>query len=221
TTDASMFNNELLDSYDNAQFGKNIINWLTKQNKSIAVVFDESHNIPYGTREFSSVAMFGFIQGYVNWLSTNPLISWIYPLYALRTVKRWLPKDEDKKKKKKKEEIRSSKERDELQFRTSSFFAQKINWYRINQEYNQALILLNRRVERKVMNLMEGVAPTAVNIIEKISAERGKYLSKVDLERIRNYLEKMEAIKSKQIEVVDILEFNDIFFEMNWFNENF
>ncbi|MHA1727314.1 MAG: hypothetical protein ACTSWY_01120 [Promethearchaeota archaeon] len=218
TADASMFNNELINSHDNKQFARNIINWLTGGDKSIAVVFDESHNIPLGTVEFSSASVFGMFQGYVNWLSTNPFLSWIYPLWAIRTLSRWVPKKGDKKKEKKKEEKESKEEIQELKFRTSSFFAKKINWYRLNKKYNQALILLFRRIERKLNKLIGGVKLTVNNIIAEIKARRGKYINKESINRMQRFLEKMLQVKKNQINIVDEEEFNDMFFEMEWFS---
>jgi len=220
TSDASMFNNELINIHDNLQFAGNIVDWLTGgDNDNFVVVFDESHNIPFGQVEFSSPAMFGLFQGYVNWLSINPFLSWFYPLWALRTLSKWIPKKEDKKKKKKKEEEEVEKEIEELKFRTSSFFAKKINWYRMNKKYNQALILLFRRVERKINKMMIGISPTVDNIIEKIQEERGKYISKENVTRMRSFLSKMLEIKGNKINIVDEEEFNDIFFQMSWIAE--
>jgi len=220
STDASLFNNELIGLYDNQVFGENIIEWLTNGNRSIAVVFDESHNIPRGTREFSSSAMFGLFQGYVNWLSTNPFLSWIYPLWALRTIRSWLPKEGDKKKKKKEEEKKSEELEDELKFRTSSFFAKKINWYRINKKYNQALIMLYRRVERKINKLMGVTNPTIENITNKISQERGKYFNATNLEKLTTFLQKMDDIKNDRITIADEQEFQDLFLDMGWVSDN-
>ena len=220
TSDASMFNNELINLYDNLPFAENIIDWLTYgDNDEYVIVFDESHNIPLGKVEFTSPAMFGLFQGYVNWLSINPFLSWFYPLWALRTLSNWIPKKEDKKKKKKKEEEEVEKEIEELKFRTSSFFAKKINWYRVNKKYNQALVLLFRRVERKINKMMIGINPTVDNIIEKIQEERGKYISKENITRMRSFLSKMLEIKGNKIHIVDEEEFNDVFFQMSWIVE--
>jgi len=53
SSDASLFDNDLITRYDNLQFANNIIDWLTYGDTDIAIVFDESHNAPYGRREFS------------------------------------------------------------------------------------------------------------------------------------------------------------------------
>jgi Rad3-related DNA helicase len=220
SADASLFNNQLIYEYDNKLFAENIIEWLTGGNHDMVFVFDESHNIPRGTREFSSAAMFGLIQGYINWLSTNPFLAWIYPLWALRTLKKYIPKEQEKKKKKKREEDEAEQQEEELKFRTSSFFAQKINWIRVNKEYNQALTLLYRRVDRKINGMMGSIEPTAENIVAKIEADRGKYITKDKLKRMTTFIEKMKEIKDNDYKVDDVEEFNDLFFEMNWFNDN-
>ncbi len=220
SSDASLFDNDLITRYDNLQFAYNIIDWLTYGDREIAIVFDESHNAPYGRREFNSAAMFGMFQGYINWLSTNPFLSWIYPLWAVRVIARWVPKDKDKKRKKKRQEEEIEEEIKELQFRTSSFFAEKINWYRINKEYNQALVLLYRRLERKINKMMGGTPPTVDTIVAQIKEAQQQYMKSEELDRIRNFLIKMEQIKSKQIEIIDEKEFHDMFFEMEWTNEH-
>ncbi|GAH19760.1 unnamed protein product, partial [marine sediment metagenome] len=77
SADASLFNNELINhpSYDNRQFGINIINWLTYGgvNKDEWVIaFDELHIRPELSRDLTSAGIFGFIMQYVIHLSTNP-----------------------------------------------------------------------------------------------------------------------------------------------------
>jgi len=219
-SDASMFDNELITRYDNLQFGLNIIDWLTNGDRSIAIVFDESHNAPYGRREFNSAAMFGLFQGYINWLSTNPFLSWIYPLWAVRIIARWIPKEGDKRRKKKKREEEVEEEIKELQFRTSSFFAEKINWYRINKEYNQALELLYRRLERKINKMMGGIPPQIDIIVDTIKEAQKQYMKEGDLLRIKTFLKKMGQVRNKEIEIIDEKEFHDMFFEMEWVNEH-
>ncbi len=220
SSDASLFDNELITKYDNLQFARNIIEWLTRGDRNIALVFDESHNAPYGRREFNSAAMFGMFQGYINWLSTNPFLSWIYPLWAVRIIARWVPKEKDRRRKKKKQEEQVEEDIKELQFRTSSFFAEKINWYRINKEYNQALTLLYRRLERKINKMMIGTTPTVDMVVATIREAHQKYMKEDDLLRIKNFLIKMESVKNNEIEIVDEKEFHDMFFEMEWVNEH-
>ncbi|MHA1819489.1 MAG: hypothetical protein ACTSU2_16645 [Promethearchaeota archaeon] len=219
TTDASMFNNELINQYDNKKFAQNIVNWLTRGNKSIAVVFDESHNLKRGTLELTSATVFGIFQGYVNWLSMNPFLSWIYPLWAYRSLRNWISPKKDKKKKKKKEEEKAKEKEEELKFRTSSFFSKKINWYKTNKEYNKALILLFGRLSRKINKMLGGLPFTTENIMNIIEETKGKYLDKDSKSRIQKLLEKMEQIKKNKVKIEDEEEFNNIFFEMEFVNE--
>ncbi len=220
SADASLFNNELITRYHNMQFAHNIIEWLTGGDRSYAIVFDESHNAPYGRREFNSAAMFGMFQGYINWLSTNPFLSWIYPLWAIRIIARWVPKDKDQRRRKKKREEEVEEEIRELQFRTSSFFAEKINWYRVNKEYNQALVLLYRRLERKIHKMMGGIPPTVDVVVASIKEAQQKYMKDEELQRIKAFLVKMEQVKKKEIDIIDDKEFHDMFFEMEWTNSH-
>ena len=103
SADASLFNNELLneDGYDNQQFAINIINWLTREDEDDdkddwMIVFDEAHIRPERSRDVSSAGIFGFIIQYIVQLSTNPLTAWIYPLLAVYTLRRYLPKKDEK-----------------------------------------------------------------------------------------------------------------------------
>ena len=189
SSDASLFNNELMTVkdpatnnllFDNKQFGLNIINWLSADfaPEDCVIVFDEAHIRPEsGINEIKSTSIFGRFQGYINWLSTNPILGLIYPLLALYSLRRWLPSEEDKKKVQLEELLEAERKREILKFRTSSFFAKKINWYRVNKRYNQALSILYRRIERKLrtLYLQEGQPATVETIMEAVIQAKGKY----------------------------------------------
>ena len=158
SADARLFNNELIaeSAYDNLQFGLNIVHWLTygEPKQSWVVVFDEAHIRPEFSRDMTSPGIFGFITQYIIHLSTNPITAWIYPLLAVYSLRKYLPKKDKKKEKKKAEEIDREEERE--RFRTSSFFAEKIEWYREKNRYGKALTLLYRRLERKLNAILQG-----------------------------------------------------------------
>ena len=77
SADASLFSNDLIGRYDNAQFGRNIIQWLTFNDdpNNWYVVFDEAHIRPEDSRDLTSAGIFGFIMQYIVHLSTNPITS--------------------------------------------------------------------------------------------------------------------------------------------------
>ena len=131
-----------------------------------------------------------------------------------------MPKDKDRKRRKKKREEEVEEEIRELQFRTSSFFAEKINWYRVNKEYNQALTLLYRRLERKIHKMMGGIPPSVDSVVANIKQAQQKYMKDEDLQRIKAFLVKMEQVKNKAIQIIDDKEFHDMFFEMEWVNSH-
>jgi hypothetical protein len=217
SADASLFNNELINSeYDNKQFALNIFNWLTFGNPSDYIIcFDEAHIRPEYMPDVSSAGIFGLFLGYIIHLSTNPLTAFIYPLIGIWTLKRYLPREakEEEKEKEKKEE-----EKEEiLKFRTSSFFARKINWYKENRKYNQALTLLYRRLERRVNSLLRSRAYTTENIVDAIIEEKGRVnISKINLRRYNRFFDEIILIKNNKKKIKSPEDFQKLFFEMEW-----
>ncbi|MHA1721419.1 MAG: hypothetical protein ACTSWX_01875 [Promethearchaeota archaeon] len=210
--------------FDNLQFGLNIIEYLScnRDPTECIVVFDEAHIRPeIGYTEISSAATFGATQGYVNWLSTNPILGLVYPLFALQTLRKWIPKEGNKKKIQLRDLEEEERRQSMLQFRSSSFFAQKINWYRQHRKFRLALIQLYRRLERKVNRLLGDAPDRSVNaIMNALERERGRYLSKEHYKRIRRFLEKMDALKKNKTDVKNEQEFEDLFMEMSWVSDN-
>lgn len=232
--DASMFNNELMSStgYDNAQFARNIINWLanpsaSEQKSDYWIVFDEAHIRPEGGfREISSSAFFGLIIGYVNWLSTNVMFAWIYPFLAIYTLRKWLPKSERKLKKlKEKEEKSRAQERmeQEIEFRTRSFFARKIDWYKEGRKYNEALTLLFRRVQRQINSQLEGREFNVDNVLQLVEKKIKPDITRSDLNRLKKFLTRMKQVRKSRIahKIKDEDEFRDLFYTMIWASEIF
>ncbi|MHA1763699.1 MAG: hypothetical protein ACTSYC_08070, partial [Promethearchaeota archaeon] len=216
------FSNELIcePGYDNLQFGLNIIDWLTrgKNKEDWIVVFDEAHIRPEYSRDLSSAGIFGFVVKYVIHLSTNPITAWIYPILALYSLRKYIPKRSIEEERKK--SLQEKKREEEKQrFRTSSFFAEKINWYRENRRYEKALTLLFRRVERKLNALLGDEKITIKNVINMIM-EKEPFITKSKINRISRFLEKMLTIKSGGKRIKNEKEFEDLFFEMNWVFNN-
>jgi hypothetical protein len=221
SADASLFNNELLSlaGYDNRDFGINIINWLTfnEPKENWVVVFDEAHIRPEISRDFTSAGIYGYIIQYIIHLSTNPITAWIYPLLAVYTLKKYLPKKSEKeeKKKAKRQEKKEEKER----FRTSSFFAEKIEWYREKGRYDKALTLLNRRLDRKLNALLRGQKITTSNVVEMIVSKEPT-ITKLKIKRISRFMERNLLIKEGKSKVKNEQDFENLFFEMEWVVNN-
>ncbi|TFF87964.1 MAG: hypothetical protein EU550_02225 [Promethearchaeota archaeon] len=214
TSDASMFNNELLNNpdYDNEQFALNIINWLTHGNTDDWIIaFDEAHIRPEFTRDLSSAGIFGYIIQYIVHLSTNPITAWIYPLLAVYTLKKYLPKKEKDKEKQKEQE-----EKEELiKFRTSSFFAKKIKEYREKGQYRKAILLLYRRVERKLHAQLGDQKITPRNVEDLIRAKEQK-VNKSKIKRITRFIGIIEDLKKGKENLRDEIDFENLFYEMEW-----
>ncbi|MHA1508933.1 MAG: hypothetical protein ACTSO6_09560, partial [Promethearchaeota archaeon] len=221
SADASLFNNELISetSYDNLQFGLNIVNWLTygEPKDDWIIVFDEAHIRPELTRDMTSAGIFGFITQYIIHLSTNPITAWIYPLLAIYSLKKYLPKKDEKSEKKKADEQDKKEEREK--FRTSSFFAEKIGWYREKGRYGKALTLLFRRLERKLNALLRGQKITTKNVIDLVISKDPK-TPKIKLRRIAKFMDTIIAIKEGKSKVKNEQEFENLYFEMEWVVNN-
>jgi hypothetical protein len=220
SADASLFNNELINnpSYQNRQFAINIVDWLTfGETDNWVVAFDEAHIRPEYSSDLSSAGIFGFILQYIVHLSTNPITSWIYPIIAIYTLRKYLPKKDEKaqKEKAKQQERKEEKER----FRTSSFFAEKIEWYREKAKYGKALVLLYRRLERKLNTLLGERKITTKNVIDMITAKEPN-VTKLKLRRISRFMDRIIAIKEGKSKVRNEQDFEDLFFEMEWVVNN-
>ncbi len=216
--DASLFNNELIneDGYDNQKFALNIVEWLTsyenREKDDWIVVFDEAHLRPEESRDLSSAGIFGFILQYVIQLSTNPFTSFMYPVLAVYTLRRYLPK---KGKKEEKKIAEQEKEEEKLKFRTSSFFAKKIEWYRDKRKYDKALALIYRRLERKLNSLLGGAKLTTKNVINMVTAKEPG-ISRHKIRRINKFMDRILSIKAGKSKVRNEREFENLFFEMEW-----
>ena len=217
SADASLFNNDLIDRepYDNAQFAKNIIQWLTYNDPDdYYVVFDEAHIRPESSRDLTSAGIFGFIMQYIVHLSTNPITAWIYPVLALYSLKKYLPK---KNKKKEEDKIAEEEEKQEerARYRTSSIFAQKIAEYRDKMKYAAALKLLYRRLERKLNSQLGGQKITMENVIDLVVA-KDPTTSKLKIRRLTRFMDKILSIKEGKYKVRTEQDFEELFFEMGW-----
>jgi len=221
SADASLFNNELISEpgYDNLQFGQNIVNWLTygEPKEDWIIVFDEAHIRPELTRDMTSAGIFGFITQYIIHLSTNPITAWIYPILAVYSLKKYLPKKDEKSEKKKADEQEKKEEREK--FRTSSFFAEKIGWYREKGRYGKALTLLYRRLERKLNALLRGRKITTQNVIDLVISKEPK-TTKIKIRRISKFMDTIIAIKEGKSKVKNEQEFENLYFEMEWVVNN-
>ncbi|KKN54226.1 hypothetical protein LCGC14_0594440 [marine sediment metagenome] len=221
SADASLFNNELIDDplYDNTQFAQNIIQWLTYYNNNDwIVIFDEAHIRPENSRDLTSAGIFGFIMQYIVHLSTNPITAWIYPLLAFYTLRKYLPKKDKKAEERKIAEAEEKKE-ERARFRTSSFFAQKIEEYRDHSKYTDALILLYRRLERKLNSQLQGQKITTQNVVELVVA-KDPSTTKLRIKRISRFMDKIISIKDGKYKVRTEEDFENLFYEMGWTIEN-
>ncbi|MHA1932909.1 MAG: hypothetical protein ACW96X_10235 [Promethearchaeota archaeon] len=228
SADASLFNNELINdiAYDNKEFAINIIEWLTYENdpsdtrtkEDWVIVFDEAHIRPEYSRDLTSAGIFGFIMQYIVHLSTNPITAWIYPLLALYTLRKYLPK-KDKKEEERKIAEEEEKKEEKARFRTSSFFAQKIEEFRDKNKYGEALKLLYRRLERKLNAQLRGQKITTQNVVDLVVI-KDPSTTKSKIRRLSRFMDKIISLKEGKLKVRTEEDFEDLFFEMGWAVEN-
>jgi hypothetical protein len=153
-------------------------------------------------------------------MSTNPILGIVYPLFALQTFRTWIPKEGNKKKMQLKDLEAYERDKARLKFRTSSFFAQKINWYRQHKKYRQALLQLFRRLERKVNRILgDSGDRTLFTLMKFIQQEHGTYYSKDIYARIEKFFEKMFRLKSGKDTIKEEGEFEYLFLEMAWVSD--
>lgn len=226
-TDASWLNNQMVSiaGYDNLKMGLQVIDWLScdRNPSNTIVVFDEAHIAPdspkwnVGRTQISSASSFGAVQSYLNWMSTNPILALVYPVFALQTFRKWIPKEGSKKKLQLQDLEAVERDRMRLKFRTSSFFAKKINWYRQKRRYRKAILELFRRVERKVNRLLGESGDRSLGaVMRALRMEHGQYYTDDVYKRIEKFFEKMFAIKMGKEKVRDEHEFELLFMEMSW-----
>ena len=222
SADASLFNNELIneDGYDNQELALNMIEWLThdEDKDDWIIAIDEAHIRPETSRDMTSAGIFGFYIQYIVHLSTNPITAWIYPVLAIYTLNKYLPKKNKKKEEEKKAKEEEKKE-EKARFRTSSFFAKKIEWYREKARYGKALSLLYRRLERKLNAQLGGRKITTQNIINMVTAKDPK-ITKLKLRRITRFMNRILLIKRGKRKVKSEHEFEQLFFELEWVHSN-
>ncbi len=222
SADASLFNNELIneDGYDNQQLALNMIEWLThdEDKDDWIIAIDEAHIRPEKSRDVSSAGIFGFYLQYIVHLSTNPITAWFYPLFAIYTLNKYLPKKNKKKEEEKKAKEEEKKE-EQARFRTSSFFTKKIEWYREKARYGNALSLLYRRLERKLNAQLGGRKITTQNVINMVK-EKDPKITRHKLKRITRFMNRILLIKKGKRKVRSEHEFEQLFFELEWVYSN-
>ena len=175
--------------------------------KRTVIVFDEAHIRPEISRDLTSAGIFGFIMQYVVHLSTNPITSWIYPLLAFYTLRRYLPK-KDKKEEERKIAEEEEKKEERARFRTSSFFAQKIEEFRDKSKYGEALKLLYRRLERKLHSQMKGQKITTRNVVDFVMA-KDPSTTKLKIRRLTKFMDIIISIKDGKYKVGDEEDFEE------------
>jgi hypothetical protein len=133
------------------------------------------------------------------------------------TLRRYLPKKDEKKEKEKAAE--QEKKEEIARFRTSSFFAKKIEWYRDKNKYDKALTLLYRRLERKLNTQLGRNQITTKNVIEMVK-DKEPNIHRHKIRRITRFMDTILSVKKGSKKVRDEKSFEELFFEMEWIVQN-
>ncbi len=203
-SDASIFINDMIERADNARFALNIINWLSDNNKSATIIFDESH---LAWSISSPTVYFGTIIGYVAWLSAIPYLSLLLPFFMVFTVKKWIPV------------IKESKKFEPLKIfrrRGRTAFLAKIKAYKTFGFYDKALKMLYNRFKRiagEELKFKLGFS------LDKFLEQVSKYCPDLDTRKIRRILLNFEKIDKGKLKVTSRDQFLKLFFQLKKIEE--
>jgi len=203
-SDSSIFINDMIERADNAKFALNIVNWLSDNNKSATIIFDESH---LAWSISSPIVYFGTIIGYVSWLSAIPYLSLILPFFMVFTVKKWVPVTK---------ESRKFAPLKIFRRRGRTAFLAKIREYKTYGFYDKALKTLYERFKRVASEELKFKLGFSINkFLEQIS----KYYPNLDTRKIRKLLLIFERIEKGKLKVTSRDQFLKLFFQLKKIEE--
>jgi len=194
----------MIERADNARFALNIINWLSHNNKSATIIFDESH---LAWSISSPTVYFGTIIGYVAWLSAIPYLSLILPFFMVFTVKKWIPVVKERKKF---EPLKIFRRRG----RTA--FLAKIKAYKTFGFYDKALKMLYNRFKRVASEELKFKLGFS---LDKFLEQVSKYRPNLDTRKIRRILLNFEKIEKGKLKVTSRDQFLKLFFQLKKIEE--
>ena len=100
-------------------------------------------------------------------------------------------------------------------FRTSSFFAKKIEEYKDKMKYGEALKLLYRRLERKLNTQLRGNKISTKNVIDLVIG-KDPSTTKLKIKRLSKFMDRILSIKEGKYKIKTEQDFEELFFEMGW-----
>jgi hypothetical protein len=136
-SDPSAFINDMWEQFPgNAQFGMNVIDWLTRGDRSVPIVFCEQLLVqPWNSAEL----FYGLFLGRALWMTTNIFMAPFYPLTTAIGIRKYLPDM-------KKPEMKSVS--DVFMRRGQTYFSERMTYYRTEGNYARVIKMLYRKLRR-------------------------------------------------------------------------
>ncbi|MHA1126466.1 MAG: DUF4350 domain-containing protein [Candidatus Heimdallarchaeota archaeon] len=153
-SDPSIFVNDLMNlpSYDNRQLAVTLFDWLDINNTGV-IYYDESHlSAATGRGILQIFDPFSYVRMYLRFVDSFtmfPLLAPLFPIITLLMLRRNRPKT------KKPSPLLMTKIKRQ---RSRSFFAARMTWYINYQQFDEALVLLYRRLVRRLQKKLGLVA---------------------------------------------------------------
>ncbi len=136
-SDPSVFDNDMWNRFaGNRQLGRNIIQWLSHGSENMPVLFSENLlAVPWNSPEF----LFGEFLSRALWMSTNPWLAPLYPIFTAVGIKKYLPDP-------KKPEVKSVSE--VFMRKGETYFTERMSYYRREGNYARVIKMLYRKLRR-------------------------------------------------------------------------
>ncbi|MHA1144980.1 MAG: DUF4350 domain-containing protein [Candidatus Helarchaeota archaeon] len=184
---------------DNKQFVRNIVNFLADADTT-QILFDEGHQAKLVPPFFGFILMFVYC-------SSIGVLSVITPYFIFRTIKRFIPKAEMPKIQKRSELYKK---------KGKTIYYERMKWFKEKRQFNKALALLYRRLKRSLITGLELKEFDKDLIIEEIL----KVKPRININRIKANLRRLELIEKNQLKIKDPYDFMHYFYEMRWISDS-
>jgi hypothetical protein len=206
-SDPSIFINELLAlPYDNLQLARNIFSWLDINNSRI-IYYDESHLSSglQGKSILSIIDPFSYVRMYLRYVDSFtmfPLLAPMFPIIMFIFLRRRFPKTRGP------SPLLMTKVK---QQRSRSFFAAKMTWYMNYQQFDNALVLLYRRLKRLTQKKFGITGDLNSESILEILKE--KFPNEFNFKEVEKTLNRVEIVTEKSRKITEV-EFTQLVIEI-------
>ncbi|NWF94960.1 MAG: hypothetical protein HXY34_02360 [Candidatus Thorarchaeota archaeon] len=196
-SDPSLFINDMLGRGSNSVFAANVVNWLSRGNSSLPVVFCETLlPVPFTSAEF----MYGVYLGRVLFFATLPFFYVVAPLFTVVGLRRYIPDP-------KKPEVKSMSE--VFLRKGQTYFSERMAYYRSVGNYARVVKMLYRKLVRDLKKTY-GWADYDPRRLWSILSSRERTLREDDFHRTIKRIEEISArpfMKIKENEMMNLFFF--------------